>query len=627
MPVYKDPSDPTYGEDDPFTDLPFYRGPNDHEANKYEWSQNPVALANYTDDRINDMRTFGNVYGEFSLLSDNSLRVRTSLGADVSMFHNKSFNRNFGDDDGGGAEQDSGLGRQNRPNNLSESRGQNITITWNNTLHYDNTFKNHDVTSIIGNEFITHTTSNVGASRARFDFNDPNLRYLDLGGTEDDLRNSGFGEEWALLSFFGSGTYVYRERYMTTITLRADASSRFADNHRWGFFPAFSAGWLISQEEFMEDIDFLTELKLRASWGQQGNQEIPSYAFQTLYQRDAEQFLINRYGNPDLRWETTTQANIGLDFGLFDNRLYVSMDYFNRVTSDILLPISLPQLAGDVGATFVNAGQVTNRGYELSVTYRNYDNRFGYFINGNLSAVTNRVDELHPNLPNLIGEVTRTQPGHPLNAYYGFIQEGIYQNEEEIQNHLFNTSNPSQQPGDIRFVDLDGNGVIDDNDRTIIGDPNPDLIYGFNFGGSYSSFDISLFFQGVYGVDRFNDQKRIIDYDTRPFNYSENILDSWDGEGSTNTNPRVSFTDNGSSRVSDIYVEDASYLRLKNVEVGYTLGAERFLGDSDVRMYVSGQNLLTFTNYSGLDPESTALMDRGTYPQSRTVMLGINLTF
>jgi len=626
IPAYKDPSDPTYSEDDPYTDLPFYEGPDSFESGKYEWSQNPLALAAFTDDRLSNFKTFGSIYGEYSLLRDHSLMVRTSLGADVNLFHNKAFNRNFGDDDGGGAEQDRGLGRQNRPSSLSESRGQDITLIWNNTLHFDRDTDNHDISAVVGNEFITNSSSDIGASRQRFDFINPNLRYLDLGGSEENLWNSGLGEEWALLSFFGSATYVNQDRYMATVTFRADASSRFAENNRWGYFPAFSAGWMISEEDFMQPLDFISEMKLRASWGQQGNQEIPNYAFQTLYRADADRVLIDRYGNPDLRWETTTQTNVGLDFGLFRNRLYVSMDYFEKVTSDILLPISLPQLAGDVQATFVNAGQVSNYGFELAVTYRNYDNPFGFFISGNMAAISNTVDELHPNLPNIIGEVTRIQPGHPLNAYFGFIQEGIYQNEAEIEEHLFNTQNPSQVPGDIRFKDLNGDGVINDNDRTVIGDPNPDLAFGLNFGGAYSSFDFSFFFQGVYGVDRFNDLKRIIDYDTRPFNFSDRVLDSWDGEGSTNTIPRVSFTDNGSSRVSDIYVEDASYLRLKNLEIGYNFnlgGGER----SNIRLFVSGQNLLTFTNYTGLDPESTDLMDRGTYPQSRTVLMGINTTF
>jgi len=264
---------------------------------------------------------------------------------------------------------------------------------------------------------------------------------------------------------------------------------------------------------------------------------------------------------------------------------------------------------------------------ELAVAYRNNDHAFKYFVNGNMASLRNQVDHLHPNLPYITGPVSRIQGGYPLNAYYGFVQEGIYQNQEEINSHLHGTLNPPQQPGDIKFVDLDGNGVINDNDRDFIGNPNPRISYGLNLGGSYGNFDFNILFQGVEGVDRYNELKKIIDYDTRPFNYTDRVLGSWDGEGSTNTIPRVSFTDNGSSRVSDIFVEDASYLRLKNLEVGYSLRPNKMTGNGMIRFYLSGQNLLTFTQYTGLDPESTALMDMGTYPQARTYLMGVNVTF
>ncbi|MEX2569464.1 MAG: TonB-dependent receptor [Cyclobacteriaceae bacterium] len=627
IPVYKDPTDPTFTEGNPYTDLPFYRGPDDYESGKYEFSQNPIALAKFTDDKLERFKTFGNIFGEYNILKDKSLKFRTNLGADINFLHNKAFSPNFGDDDGGGASIDRGLGRQNRPNGLSEMRGQDITMTWNNTLSFDKSFGIHQISGLLGSEFINNSSSSMNASRQRYDFTSPNFRYLDFGGTELDLWNGGLGEEWALFSFFGSATYVNSYKYMVTANLRADASSRFAENNKWGFFPSVSAGWMISEENFIKDSDKISELKLRGSWGQLGNQEIPNYAYLTLFRRDADRYLISRYGNPDLKWETTTQSNIGLDLGMFKNKMFLSLDYFHKVTSDILLPISLPQLVGDVSATFLNAGQVTNKGFEMSLSYRNQDNPFKYFINGNLTALKNTVDILHPNLPYIVGNVTRVQAGHPLNAYYGFIQDGLYQNQEEINNHLTGTPNPVQRPGDIKFRDLDGNGIINDNDRDFIGNPNPRLAYGMNFGGSFHSFDISVLFQGVSGVERYNDLKKIIDYDTRPFNYSDRVLNSWNGEGSTNSIPRVSFTDNGSSRISDIFVEDASYLRLKNLEIGYSLQPNKIKGLGDFRIYMSGQNLLTFTNYSGLDPESTNLIDMGTYPQSMTLLMGVNASF
>lgn len=626
IPVRKDPSDPTYSEEDPFTDLPFYQGPDNFESSKYEFSQNPIALAYFTDDAARTFKTFGNLFAEYSLLTDNSLTFRTNFGADINFLHNKAFGVNFGDDDGGGAERDRGLGRQNRPNNLSETRGEDITLTWNNSLSYSKEFEEHSLDALVGSEYITSRLSNLNASRSRFDFTQPNFRYMDFGDTELDLWNGGLAEEWSLFSFFGSATYAFQDKYLLTANIRADASSRFAEENKWGYFPSFSTGWMISEEEFTEDLLWLSELKLRASWGQLGNQEIPNFAYLTLYRRDADRYLISRYGNPNLKWETTTQTNVGMDFGIMDNRLYGSMDYFKKETTDILLPISLPNFVGDVSPTFLNAGEVSNSGLEFALSYRNFDNEFKYSISGNIATLQNEVNSLHPNLPYINGRVTRTQPGEALNSYYGFIQEGIYQNEQEIADHLDGTSNPPQKPGDIKFRDLNGDGRINDNDRDFIGNPNPELSFGLNAGFDYKGFDFNMLIQGVSGVDRYNDLKKIIDYDTRPFNFTDRVLESWDGEGSTNTIPRVSFTDNGSSRVSDIFVEDASYLRLKNLEIGYSLSLQEQMGIENLRIYTSGQNLFTITDYSGLDPESTDLMDFGTYPQSLTILFGVNIT-
>ncbi|WP_217988378.1 SusC/RagA family TonB-linked outer membrane protein [Aliifodinibius salipaludis] len=628
--VKKDPDDPYYSEEDPFTDLPFYEGPNDYESGKYELSQNPVALAYFTDDVIQQYKAFGNLFGEYSFLEDENLTFRTNLGVDVLFYHHKVFNENFGDDDGGGQPQDAGLGRQNRPNSLSQNRDKTINITWSNTLNYTEDFGKHGVNGLVGTEFVSNRSTNVAGSRQRFDFSDDNFRYLNFGSTETGLTNSGTGSEWALFSYFGSASYDYAERYMVTANLRADASSRFADNYKWGLFPSFSAGWMMSEESFLENVDWLSQLKLRGSWGQLGNQEIPNYAYLTLLQRNASgQYEVSRYGNPNLKWETTTQTNFGIDAILFE-RLSFSAEYFNMLTSDILLPITLPEVVGEVQPTFVNSGEVRNKGFEFSASYRKSEGAFKYRVNANFSTLTNTVEKLHPNLPSIINNVTRTEVGKPINSYYGFVMEGIYQNQQEVDSHLSGESNPSAQPGDIKFKDLDGNGIINSDDRTFIGDPHPDFTYGLNFTGEYKNIDLSVFLQGVQGVDQYNDSKKILDYDTRPFNYTTRVLDSWDGEGSTNSIPRLSFTDNGSSRVSSIYVEDASYMRIKNVEVGYTFDG-LFGGNQskvkNLRLYVSGQNLLTITDYTGLDPEVTDLMDYGTYPQSRTIMVGINASF
>ena len=631
--VYKDVNDPTYKANDPFTDLPFYKN-NDRnggwESSKYEWTSNPIALAYYTDDKRSQYTTFGNVFAEYEFLQDHSLKFKTNLGIDLNLYHNKAFNQNFGDDDGSGSDVDKGLGIQNRPSNLDESRGESFTLTWNNTLSYAKQFERHNINAVAGTEFISNYESSIGASRQRYDYTNDTFRYLDFGGTESDIWNSGSGSEWALMSVFASATYVYDNRYMITGNFRADASSRFASNHAWGFFPSVSAGWKMSEEKFLKNISWLSDLKLRGSWGQLGNQEIDNYTFMTLLKKDGDKYVISRYGNPDLKWETSEQWNVGVDLGILRNKLYLSADYFMKTTSDILLPISLPSYVGSVSPTIVNAGTVRNKGFELSLTYRDKVGDFNYSINGNIATLDNKVLKLHPNLPNIDGKVTRTTVGQPLNAYYGFVMEGIYQNEAEINEQLYATDNPTVQPGDIRFKDLDNNGKIDDNDRDFLGSPIPRFTYGFTLNGEYKGFNFSMLFHGVQDVQHFNDLKKILNYDTRPFNHTTEMLGYWHGEGTSNSIPRPSFTDNGGSRISSIFVEDASFFRLKNVELGYSFA--KLLKKinspiSDLKIYVSAENLFTVTSYSGLDPESTDLIDYGTYPQARSFLFGVNVKF
>ena len=631
--VYKDVNDPTYKANDPFTDLPFYKN-NDRnggwESSKYEWTSNPIALAYYTDDKRSQYTTFGNVFAEYEFLQDHSLKFKTNLGIDLNLYHNKAFNQNFGDDDGSGSDVDKGLGRQNRPSNLDESRGESFTLTWNNTLSYAKQFERHNINAVAGTEFISNYESSIGASRQRYDYTNDTFRYLDFGGTESDIWNSGSGSEWALMSVFASATYVYDNRYMITGNFRADASSRFASNHAWGFFPSVSAGWKMSEEQCLKNISWLSDLKLRGSWGQLGNQEIDNYTFMTLLKKDGDKYVISRYGNPDLKWETSEQWNVGVDLGILRNKLYLSADYFMKTTSDILLPISLPSYVGSVSPTIVNAGTVRNKGFELSLTYRDKVGDFNYSINGNIATLDNKVLKLHPNLPNIDGKVTRTTVGQPLNAYYGFVMEGIYQNEAEINEQLYATDNPTVQPGDIRFKDLDNNGKIDDNDRDFLGSPIPRFTYGFTLNGEYKGFNFSMLFHGVQDVQHFNDLKKILNYDTRPFNHTTEMLGYWHGEGTSNSIPRPSFTDNGGSRISSIFVEDASFFRLKNVELGYSFA--KLLKKinspiSDLKIYVSAENLFTVTSYSGLDPESTDLIDYGTYPQARSFLFGVNVKF
>lgn len=624
--VYKDPSDPTYSAEKPFTDLPFYVNPSTYQTSLYEWSQNPVALANYSDNNQRQSKLFGNVEGVVDVLKDKSLQFKSTLGIELNFNHSKNFMVNFGDDDGNGSAIDAGLGRINRPNGLNEDRGEDYTITWNNVLTYNKIINDHQLNTLVGTEFISNQSNSINASRRRFEYESDRFQYMDLGGTAQDLWNGGFANEWSLFSLFGSATYAYKNRYSVTGNLRADASSRFGSNNKWGYFPSLSVGWTVTNEEFFPQSEVLSFLKLRGSMGKLGNQNINNYAYLTLFSREGN---ITRYGNPDLKWESTAQNNLGVDMRLFGNKLEFNADIFHKKTSDILLGVSLPTFVGNVDATYVNAGEVENKGYELNLRFRDKTtNGLGYSLGGNFTSIKNKVAALHENVPRIIGEVARAEIGHPLDVYYGYQMEGIYQNTSEITTHLHGITNPLNKPGDVRFKDLNGDGIINDSDRTFIGNPIPRFSYGFFGSLDYKGFDLNVFFQGVKDVDRYNDGMRIVDFDTRPFNYTTRMLNAWNGEGTSNTLPRVAFEDTGISKFSSLYIEDASYLRLKNVELGYSFGKLlNKYGFNNVRIYLSGQNLFTWTNYTGLDPENTDLIDRGTYPQSQSFVMGLNFNF
>lgn len=625
--VYKDVSDPTYSESNPYTDLPFYTGPNDGWSKIYEYTSNPIAIVHFTDDKRNTFQTFGNLYGEYALLSDKSLKFKSNLGVDIKFSHNKNFASNFGDANiNDTSNQYYGLGRNNRPNGLDENRGQEMTFTFTNTLNYVKTFKElHSVNALLGMENINSKAAAIGGSRQNFDNTTDPFRYLDYGSTTNAY-SSGSASNWSLLSYFASGTYGYDNKYFASATMRADASSRFGPNNKWGYFPSVSAGWVVSQEDFMKKSDWISNLKLRASWGEAGNQELPNNAYETLVSSTGGVVNVVRYGNPDLKWETTTQTNFGVDLGILNNKLSFTADYFTKTTDDILLTVGLPAVSvGVIERTFVNAGEVNNKGLEFGVNFQNNDNEFKYGINANIATLTNKVNKLHEFVKNISDDYThtKTEVGQAISSYYGYQFDGIYQNTGEVSSHLFSNANATQ-PGDIKFKDINSDGQINADDRTFIGNPIPKVTYGVNFNASYKNFDLSFLLQGVEGVDRYNDLKQILNYDSRPFNSTTAVLDSWNGEGTSNTTPRLTFNNNGGGNVSSVFVEDASYLRLKNLEIGYTFN-KSVLGIKDMRLYASGQNLFTITNYTGLDPESTSLIDKGTYPQSKSFIFGVRV--
>ncbi len=625
--VYKDVNDPTYKQNDPYTDLPFYlnNNPNGGWSRNYELTSNPIAIVNYTDDVRSAFKTFGNVYAEYAFLADKSLKFRSNFGAEITFDHNKAFGENYGDDnDNDPNELYPGQGRQNRPSSLNENRGEATTFTFTNTLNYTKTLaEKHSINALLGEETVGYDQSAVGGSRTNYNNTTDPFRYLDYG-SDTNKNSSGSAQSWNLISFFASANYGYNNKYFASGTIRADGSSRFGPNNKWGYFPSVSGGWVMSKEKFMENEKWISNLKWRASWGQSGNQEIPNNAYETLVTETGGIINVVRYGNPDLKWETTTQTNFGLDLGVLENKLTFSVDYFNKTTNDILLAVGLPSATvGQINKTYVNAGIVTNKGFEFGANFQNNDHEFKYGINGNIATLKNNVEQLQQYVSEINDDKTHTKTvvGQPISSYYGLKFDGIYQNQAEINAALYSNSNGAK-PGDIKFKDLNGDGQINANDRTFIGSSIPKITYGFSFNAEYKRFDMSFLFQGVSGVDRYNDLKQILDYDSRPFNSTTSVLNAWNGEGTSNTIPRNTLNDNGGSQVSSVFVEDASYLRLKNLEIGYAFDP-KIIGDTYLRMYVSGQNLLTFTKYTGLDPESTSFIDQGTYPQSTTILIGL----
>lgn len=526
---------------------------------------------------------------------------------------------------------------------------------WENVMTYKGNFgDDHNYTAVGG----------VAAKYSRFDFNgssntnlpsnDPDDAYI--GNTIDPIGSQGASQdanENALFSYFGKIDYDFQDKYLAMVAFRADGSSKFGENKRFGYFPAVSLGWKISSEDFF-DIPAISLFKLRASWGQNGNDRIGNYGFTSIvrggqnYTFGEEEVITNgsiatTVSNPELQWETTTQTDIGVDLELFDGRINFIADYFIKNTTEMLYRAPIPAVVG-AEAPERNIGEVENRGVELALQYRNRDNAFKYEIGGNVSFIKNEVLFLGGGDPTFSGntfshgDVSKTDIGHPIASFYGWETDGIFQTQAEVEAHAFQSEETA--PGDIRFKDLDGDGIITIDDRTYIGNPTPNAVFGLNGNIEFKNIDLSVFCQGVSGNDIFNASVR---YDKFGGNKPSSILNRWTGEGTSDFEPKVSLLDpNQNVRASDRFIEDGSYFRIKNLQIGYTLPTSLLdkMRFTKFRIYGSVQNLWTFTNYSGFDPEigSSAEVDgvpqpldlgidRGFYPQSRTILGGIQIVF
>lgn len=595
---------------------------------------NPVQLIeNAKDNDYSSWRILGNAYLELKPIE--GLSLKTNIGIEHSQYFNHTLGRTVNPGD---------------VNSVSSVYGQGDTWTWTNTANYNKTFADkHHLTVLLGTEAISYTFRDLSASREGYAFEDPD--YMQIGAGTGTRSNGGGKTQWSVFSLFGKVDYNYADRYLASFTIRRDENSRFAKGYRAGIFPAFSLAWRPTQEEFFPQNNVLSDLKVRYSWGQNGNANIPSlypaystYIFNTgngaydisgTNSSTTSGITLSSTGNPELKWETTYQHNIGADFQFFSGALGLSADYYIKKTKDMLTIPPALDVAGENAAMWLNTGSMENKGWEIALSYNSPS--YGDFSwNGsiNVAQYKNKLLELNSR-QNFIGGDQRLIPGQPMGVYYGYVCDGIFQNEVEVANHATQTG---AAPGRLIYRDLDGNGVIDDNDRCIIGDPNPDLSMGLNLTFRYKNFSLDMFFAGDFGFDIQNHMKRQLlsmNYGNLSTNRGVEILNAWTPTNTDTDIPALSLTDdNNESRFSSYYVENGSYMKMKYLKLSYALPKNliKKIGASNLEVYGQVENVFTLTSYTGLDPEILpgeygARIDNGAYPRPRTFTVGVNFQF
>lgn len=598
--------------------------------------ENPIGKSNIVENTIKGYNLQGNVYGELGLLK--YLKFKTLLGVEANFWDTRTWSPSYS--------WDSDVS----PNAyLSESSNKSLTLVWDNTLTFKKEFDSgSSLTAVIGTSAQENQFKFIGGSVQGFP--SESAQTLNNGLLQPTINGS--GSEWSIFSYFARGQYDYKKKYYITATIRRDGSSRFGSGNKYGTFPSASAAWRISEEAFLQESKIFNDLKLRIGFGVTGNQNIGNYSFASAYNTNLYNFngvfvtaaVPTVLPNSNVKWESQKQFNVGIDASLFNRFMVVTIDGYVKNTEDMLVPQTVPVTSGysDIYVPFINAGQIRNQGIELLLTIHNVNtDKFKWSTDLVFAYNKNEVIDINSNTPLTTGSIGlnytlgRIQPGQPINVFYGFIQDGIFQNQEEVNNHAVQVpgSDPatSTSPGDIRFKDLNSDGVINDNDRTFIGNPNPKINYSLNNTFSIGDFDLSVFFQGVYGNDIFNANRLYTENMSVTTNQSTEALNRWNGPGTSNSLPRAVFGDpNNNNRQSTRYIEDGSYLRLKNVNLAYTLPLEEFKNTpfSSIKLYISGQNLFTITNYSGFDPEvGPNGIDNNIYPITRTFTLGATLGF
>lgn len=618
-------------------------------SGNYGWSpyadyNNPVADLEYTNNETKIFRLVGNMYADLNIMK--YFKFKTSFGADIVKTDTYKFLPTY----------NVSSYQTNPMNQVTRGYRKFNYYVWENTLSYIKTFaEKHNINAVIGYTNEWGRTETLQGIKRNTPNNSSELQYLDAAQTGDAA--TGTAWESSLISYLGRVNYNFDNRYLITASVRHDGSSRFGSSHKYGTFPSAALGWNISNENFFKDLNagWVSNLKLRAGWGRIGNQNIGDYRYQNLltnfiqysYLYGTNESLQQgiaavAMGNKDVKWESTESTNIGFDANLLNGRLTFSGEYYNKETKDMLITEPIPNYMGYETGPLTNAGSATNRGVEFTVDWRDHIGSFNYNIGFNISTVRNRMTSLGdagtPMVGGTIrnGNATYTRIGYPIGGFYGYKTNGLIQTNEQLVE--VRKLQPNAELGDVVFVNTNGDNVLNDKDKTLIGNPNPDFIYGINLGAEYKGFDLNIQLGGTYGNDIFN-AMRYFTYDLASMtNKDRKMLNYWTPENRNTDVPRLAKVDtNDNKRISDRYVEDGSYLRLRNVQLGYTfpISLTKKAYMQKVRVYVTGQNLLTFTKYSGTDPEIGFIgesilsngVDMGTYPQAMTITGGISITF
>lgn len=590
--------------------------------------RNPIGTTEKNTQETKGYNVLGNISAEIKLFK--GLKFKTLGGVDFKSWYGNSFTPAY-------AWKPIAVETSYK----HQSSNKSLTYLWDNYFTYDQSFGKHSVNAMGG----------ISAQTNRFDFmsgavntflRDENNQ-LDNGLKIQSL--NGNASEWALLSYIGRINYTFANKYLLTATVRRDGSSRFGENNKWGIFPSFSGAWRMSEESWFPDFYLLNDLKARVGYGVTGNQNIGNYEFAAIYDMGTYMFngnpvstlVANRMPNPNIMWEEVEQFNLGLDLSMLNQRLMLTVDGYLKNTNNMLVPMAVPISTGysDHDVPNINAGQMTNKGIELSLTAHILRGALDWTTSVNTTLNKNEIVDLNSDSPmyqNSIenSNITIQSVNHPMNSFYGFVVDGIFQSPQEVSNSAVQIVGGTA-PGDIRFKDLNNDGIINDQDRTFIGNPNPGVIFSMNNRLAWKGFDLEIFLHGNAGNDIYNANRMTLEGMKVSENQSTAVLNRWTPSNTNTTIPRAIYDDpNKNTRASNRYIEDGSYLRLKNVSLGYSIPKQilnRFeIGEA--RIYLSAQNLATITGYSGIDPEvGINGIDYGAYPLTRTFSVGLNLNF